>query len=277
MIILGGAGYIGSYLADHFGADVDDPGWYGPAHRAASSRFTHDVIIDLAAYSALRNCDLDPEGAWRVNVERFRHLLTTLRPGQVLVYASSASVYAPGPYPSSEDDPVHPVRMYDLTKVVDDALAQMAIAHGKTVIGLRFGTLAGLSPHTRTDLVVNSMTWDAITDGEVRVANADSRRTLLFLPDLANALENVLSRPQAGVYNLGSTHTTIGEIARDVARQTGAHIIPMEDENPYSFRISSDKFLATFGEYRTADLSTIVADLADGLPTVHRSRRDYLP
>ena len=277
-VVIGGHGYVGSYLSRYLGADVGDLGWYGS--QWCQPRFKpsdYDVIVDLAAYSALRNCDLDPEGAWETNVIRFRTLLEILQPGQTLIYASSASVYKSTGRPSREDDPVHPVRTYDMTKCVDDMLAQLAIAQGKTVIGLRFGTMAGLAPHTRTDLVVNSMTWDAITTGQVRVANADSSRTLLLLPDVAEAISRVISCPHPGIYNLGSIHTTIGHIAEVVAEVTGAEIVPLDDENPYSFRIDSTKFLTTYGNYKRATLPDVIADLADGLPHVHRSRRDILP
>ena len=276
-VVIGGHGYVGSYLSRHLRADVLDLGWYGTNATYPGGAHHYDTVIDLAAYSALRNCDLNPEGAWETNVMRLRNLMEILQPGQTLIYASSASVYKATERPSREDDPVHPVRTYDMTKCVDDMLAQLAIAQGKTVIGLRFGTMAGLAPHTRTDLVVNSMTWDAITTGQVRVANADSLRTLLFLPDMAEAITRVIADPQPGIYNLGSRHVTIGQIAEYVAEATGAEIVRMDDENPYSFRVDSTKFLTTYGNYRTTTLPEVIAELATGLPNVHRSRRDILP
>jgi len=276
-LIVGGNGYIGSYLQTVLDADVADLGWYG-SQRAVATVTGQDYVIWLAAHASSWLCEAKPEVAWSNNVGYLRYMLKALKPGQTLIYASSGSVYGSTDHDATEDETgAVPLNHYDLQKQVCDMVAQHAIAEGKTVIGLRFGTLAGISPHTRTDLMVNAMTWDAMTTRCMSVANRDKRRALLFLPDLGNAVQSILAAPVPGIYNLASINTTVGEVADTVAARLDAQQIDVEMSNPFSFGLSCAKFEATYGPYRTTSLEDVIDGLAAGLPTARRSRRDVLP
>ena len=278
-LVIGGNGYIGSYLKTRFNVDVVDAGWYGSDLGLPWFDFAdYDYVILLAAHASTWLCEAEPNGSWVNNVDEFRHLVEILPVGLPLIYASSGSVYGSTSRNAMEiDTPSTPVAQYDLQKLTVDLVAQHATRAGHNLIGLRFGTVNGISPHTRVDLMVNSMVNSALTDGQITVGNRDKRRALLWLPDLAEAIHKILQRPSPGIYNLASTNITVGDIADSVAAHLDVPTVDAEFTNPFSFGLDCSKFIKTFGDYRVAYQHEVIDDLAAGLRTVRTTRRDELP
>lgn len=269
--ITGASGYVGSYLMEKLdssftsiqGIDQNAHGSSG-ATRYQDTDFTAaDLIIHLAGHSSVKMCDDDPEESWENNVNGFKDLLGRLLPNQWLIYASSGSVYGAMENPATENDvTVDSIKNYDMQKIVGDVLAINSIKQSKKVIGLRFGTVNGVSPNTRFDLLLNAMTKAAIETGEIKVRNPLISRPILFLEDLKNAVQNIIERPTSGIYNLASTHVTVEEAANAVAEATGAKInLETDDATPYDFKLSTEKFEGAFGEYRQSDISKVIQEL----------------
>ena len=278
-LVIGGNGYIGSYLKTRFNVDVVDAGWYGSDIGLPFFDFAdYDFVVMLAAHASTWLCETEPNGSWINNVDEFRHLVNMIPAGLPVIYASSGSVYGSTTRNAMElDTPSGPVAHYDLQKLTIDLIAAHAIRQGHNLIGLRFGTVNGIAPHTRVDLMVNAMVNSAINDGHITVGNHDKRRALLYLPDLAEAIRLILKRPSPGVYNVASTNVAVGEIAQQVADQLGVPIEHAQFSNPFSFGLNCAKFFKTFGDYRTTNTADVIDDLADNLRTVRTTRRDQLP
>lgn len=279
--INGDHGYIGSYLKDAFQAESGaDLCWFddGEAQDFIQSNIDSDVILHFAGHSSEPMCASDPHGAWVNNVEKFRLLLQHLRDDQLLIYASSASVYAANPLPATEQSFTTSSRPYDCTKIVCDAIAQMYINQGKNIVGLRLGTVAGLSRIQRIDTIVNAMTKSALERNAISCVDPDIRRTLLFLPDLAKAVELIIKKPVPGIYNLGSLDTTVGEIATTISTILDTLLVTEHrHSNFYDFHLDCDKFTSTYGDFRVVSLAQTVFHLYDGLPYVNQARRDVVP
>lgn len=280
--ITGNAGYIGTFLSNHLNVtDGCDIGWFseGNGINYQSYNFNdYDFIIHLAGHSSEPMCNLDPDGTWENNVIGFRNILNNLRPDQTLIYASSASVYATKPWNVTEEDFISSSRPYDCSKIICDSLAQMHINQGKSIIGLRFGTVAGLSPIQRIDTIINSMTKTGIEKGNIQCIDPNVRRTMLFLPDMGNAIEKIISSPVSGIYNLGSINTTVGEIGLSISRILNVDIsIESKNNNFYDFHLSTEKFEQTYGNYRSSTLNSIVLELASKLNSSSQGRRDAIP
>lgn len=278
-LVIGGNGYIGSYLKTRLNVDVVDAGWYGSDLGLPWFDFAdYDYVVLLAAHASTWLCETEPNGSWVNNVDEFRHLLDMLPVGLPLIYASSGSVYGlTGRNAMEIDTPSTPVAHYDLQKLTIDLIAQHAIRAGHRLVGLRFGTVNGIAPHTRVDLMVNAMVNTALTEGKITVGNRDKRRALLWLPDLAEAIYNIIKRPSPGVYNLASTNITVGDIADAVAAHLDVPTTDAQFTNPFSFGLDCSKFIKTFGDYRITHQHEVIDDLAAGLRTVRTTRRDELP
>src|SRR5687768_16156711 len=119
VLITGGAGYVGVVVtgalltAGHEVTVLDtlDNGGQGLLSYASSPRFcfvrgdvrderairaalnAQDAVIHLAAIVGFGACSADPQRAEAINVEGTRALLGARAPGQLLLYASTGSVY----------------------------------------------------------------------------------------------------------------------------------------------------------------------------------------
>lgn len=281
--INGNRGYIGSYLKDVFKTDHGtDLCWFDKGRPQDIQDFSWletgpeiDVILHFAGYSSEPMCTADQVEAWDNNVEKFRMMIEDMSDDKLLIYASSASVYAQIPEPATEQSATSSIRPYDCTKVVCDTLAEMYINQGKKIVGLRLGTVAGLSRIQRIDTIVNAMTKSALDRRVVSCVDPEVRRSILFLPDLAKAIQLIINNPVPGIYNLGSLDTTVGEIAETISTSLDAGLI-VDDRrsNFYDFHLNCDKFISQYGDFRETSLGETVFNLYDGLPYVKQGRRD---
>lgn len=270
ILLTGSSGFLGSRMKiftqnagfDLTTCDIRDPNQPISYENSSISKF--DCIIHLAAHSSVSHCEQDPQGAWQNNVVNFKNLLGRLKSNQVLIYASSASVYGTNSGISDESSTLRmPAKQYDLTKILGDLLAENSISNNKNVIGLRFGTLSGSSPNLNTKVVTAAMTDSAIKTGEIYCINPEVRRGLLFLEDLERALLLMMKNPISGIYNLNSINSTIGSIAEKIASPINAKINLMQDllSKYYDFHMSSNKFISTYGEFRSQSFEENIAEV----------------
>ena len=186
--ILGGAGFIGSHLANHLvriGHEVDviDSGYavYGTALTAARSSMlaevgifvdpldlstvspldlkvrlaASDVVVHLAAWPGVRQSVVDPFGYTRNNVFAFANVLEATRLlGVPLLYASSSSIYGDkaisGACRESDADGYGLKSHYSMTKWIDEELTTLRPPGSPPAVGMRFFTVFG--PWGRPDM-----------------------------------------------------------------------------------------------------------------------------
>jgi nucleoside-diphosphate-sugar epimerase len=124
------------------------------------------------------------------------------------IYASTCSVYGVGSEALDETAPLNPVSLYARTKISsEESIMAIADSSFKPVI-MRMSTLYGWSPRMRFDLVVNTMTMSAYTEGKITVFGGNQWRPLLSLEDASEAylkvLESDLNMTGGRIYNVGS-------------------------------------------------------------------------
>jgi nucleoside-diphosphate-sugar epimerase len=90
------------------------------------------------------------------------------------------------------------------------------------------------------------MTIQALTRGEMTVFGGDQVRPNIHIEDVADVYLHFLARPDlTGIYNAGFENLSIRQIAELVARQVSARITVSPSQDPRSYRLNSDKLLAT--------------------------------
>jgi nucleoside-diphosphate-sugar epimerase len=254
ILIIGGEGYVGSYLVTHLTSNSLDVYTFG--NRAIDyntlskeylSQFTH--IILLAGHSSVQCCAGPLESPWKNNVRNFNNLVHKTDNTQTIIYASSASVYGSKDVKRlyTEDEiSIDYVNNYDLTKVNLDLIALKYINEGRKIIGLRFGTVNGGSPVIRRDLMINSMVYSAITEGHIIITNKHIKRPILSVRDLSRAVASIVKNDTSpNIFNLATFNSTVDEISRIVNEYTKVDIIDKGDTTgSYNFAIDNTKFKA---------------------------------
>lgn len=278
-LLLGSNGYIGSCFNSQSTADITAVDLClfdrnlglstGENYHNYCDLHLHkfDVIICLAGHSSVPMCENSPDRSWTNNVEYFRHLCHRLSRDQKLIYASSASVYGATPGLSYETSQINfnVINHYDLQKITIDLIANKFIAEGKNIVGLRFGTVNGVSKNTRGDLIINAMTRSALTQGKIFVKNPQIRRAILGINDLCRALNQLITQTvPCGQYNMASFNTSVEAIAVKVAEVTGAEIKNMgNDAQSYDFELNTDKFCQSLSFTFTDTLDSLIKDLVN--------------
>lgn len=271
ILLLGGNGYIGSafyQVVEHEIHSVDlclfknNLGYSDGQNFDSVDISQSDVIVCLAGHSSVPMCEHSPSRSWTNNVQYFRNLCERLGSHQKLIYASSASVYgsADGMSYETSDINFNVLNHYDLQKITVDLIANKYISEGKNIVGLRFGTVNGASPNTRSDLMINSMVKSALATGKVNAKNLHVRRAILGINDVANAINLLVDTDvQPGQYNLASFNSTVGDIARLVADITNSELVCHPDDRlSYDFELNTDKFQnATNFEFKDTKESLI--------------------
>jgi len=218
--------------------DVTIPG------RLAEEVAKHDAVVHLAALVGFPLCDAEPLMAEEVNVVGTQNLVDAMRPDQLLVYASTGSVYGRIDGVCTEDRPTAPLTRYGRTK-----LAAERIAIGFGGVSLRFATLYGVSPCMRFDLLVNAFVYRAIHIGWMVLYQGDDRRSFLDVVDAAHAYRFAIEHygDMAGrVFNIGDPelNLTKREIAQAVAERFPMRIVNEEvatDPDQRNYEVSFDK------------------------------------
>jgi UDP-glucose 4-epimerase len=173
LLVTGGAGYIGSIVAQQLIARGDDVTVLDSlyrGHRAAvpeGAAFVEADLLDAAAVDAafagagfegvvhfaalslVGESVEHPERYWRGNVVGALNLLDAIRAHEVprLVFSSTAATYGePAVELITEDTPNAPVNAYGNSKLtIDRMLADEARAHGLAAVSLRYFNVAGAS------------------------------------------------------------------------------------------------------------------------------------
>jgi nucleoside-diphosphate-sugar epimerase len=222
-------------------------------------------------------CDGPILSSWSNNVNNFIDLVNKLDKSQTLIYASSGSVYGSSNTVSLEDAPLKfkPINNYDLTKYSLDIHAEKFIRNGYTIIGLRFGTVNGWSPHTREELMINAMTKKARSDGEILINNKTITRPILGIGDIPRAIKEIIDKPVTGVYNIASFADTVENISGYVSNLLHAKVQEtINVSGVYDFVMNTDKFKSTYNFEFKESINTIIDELSNNFENTEFSNRN---
>lgn len=240
-ILIIGKGYIGSYLNGH----LLRHNWYVDTvckNTNISKQLinTYDAIIYLGVGSRrIKN-----------NMSDFKYLLSILEENQKLIYASSSCVYGTN-FNCTEESPLETTTHYDASKALMDKWVLEELASSKKQIyGLRLGTVNGVSPKMRNDLMLNSMVNEINQNQKYYISSPDTQRPLLGINDLGRGIQEILDDKESryGIYNMASFQTCVSDLSVVVNKVTGIDAIPMGNmvNSTYNFSINCEKFCKAF-------------------------------
>ncbi len=261
VLITGGAGFIGSHLAERLLQD----GWSvvvmdnfdsfydpsikranvaaaigNPAYRLVEADIRDDaaldavlgadpveVVVHLAARAGVRPSIADPVLYTSVNLDGTTRLLEACRKNDVprFVFGSSSSVYGNNrKVPFSEDDPVdRPISPYAATKKAGEVLCH---AHhhlyGMGVACLRFFTVYG--PRQRPEMAIHKFARLLADDGVIeQYGDGRSARDYTYVSDIVEGIVQAMERCSGyHIWNLGGSKTIeLGQLVEKIASKLG--------------------------------------------------------
>src|SRR5215218_1644904 len=284
ILVTGGAGYIGSLLVRELLAlgeivRVVDTHWFGSSFDAhenlevvkADLRYGDpaSLLEGVSAVIHLAGLSNDPTADFAPDLNSESNVLATRRLAQAVaeraqleqreirfLFASTCSVY----YTSSvagdvnveqmtEELPVAPTANYSKTKrLAEIELLRVAEQHPlfcPTIV--RKGTIFGLAPRMRFDLVVNAFVMEAWRQGRIPIwGSGEVWRPFLHVRDAVDAYIHLLSAPvekiRAEAFNLLHKNYRILELAHWVTeileQNHGVEVYVKRDRSKGEFRRS---------------------------------------
>ncbi len=206
------------------------------------------AIIHLSSVANDPCGDLDPKMTWEISCLATMQLADRAIRGGIerFIYASSGSVYGLKEEPQvTEDLELKPISEYNKTKMVAERVL-LSYADKMLVQIIRPATVCGYSPRMRLDVSVNMLTMQALTREHITVFGGKQIRPNIHIDDITDVYLFMLDHPEhCGIYNAGFENITIMEIAERVTDHAPARITVTESNDPRSYRVNSDKLLAT--------------------------------
>ena len=207
-----------------------------------------DCIIHLSSIANDPCGDLNPKLTWEVSALATMLLADKARRMGVkrFIYASSGSVYGVKQEAQvTEDLELKPISEYNKTKMVGERVL-LSYRDDMVVQIVRPATVCGYSPRMRLDVSVNLLTMQALSKGRITVFGGDQVRPNIHIDDITDVYLHLIDHPEVtGVYNAGFENISIMDIARSVTKFIPVEIAVTESNDPRSYRINSDKLLAT--------------------------------
>ena len=268
VLITGGAGYLGSVLsqkllAKGYNVRVMDALWYGNESiedlkknenfelikedirnlvPTVKAMIDVDAVIHLASIVGMPASSIEPRTSEEINYLATKNIaeLCQLHDIETYIFSSTCSVYGYQPNKIiNEKSHVAPLDFYAKQKYLSER-ATGWLNRSPTIY--RFGTLFGLSPRMRFDLVINLFVAQALTDGKITVFGGKQERPFLHVSDAADSLIFGIEKNITGTYNVISENMTILQAAERIKKIIGCEIeISAENEDNRSYRVSAEK------------------------------------
>ena len=245
--------------------------------KAVTKALKHvDSVVHLAAIVGDGACAKDPALTLETNYEATVRLTKLSRAGGVsrFVFASTCSVYGQAEIADELTRP-RPLSLYATTKLDAEKQVLVATDKGFHSTALRLGTLFGLSPRPRFDLIANLLAAQAVTDGRIRIDGRTRMRPFLHVDDAARAFVSVLEAPVSTVsgelFCVGGSELNcqLGELA-DRIRQFLPDIKvdqrAVEDRRSYDINFAKISHVLGFtpGRSLRSGIAEIIAAISDG-------------
>ncbi len=216
-----------------------------------------DCITHLSSIANDPCGDLNPQLTWEVSALATMQLADKAKRMGIkrFIYASSGSVYGvKEELQVTEELELKPISEYNKTKMVGERVL-LSYQDDMVVQIVRPATVCGYSPRMRLDVSVNLLTMQALSKGKITVFGGDQVRPNIHIDDIADLYLHLIDHPEVtGIYNAGFENISIMDIAKLVTQYVPVEITVIPSNDPRSYRINSDKLLATgFKPKKTVD------------------------
>lgn len=198
------------------------------------------------------------------------------------IFASSCSVYGQNDDEVNEQSALKPVSLYARCKIQsEEAILGFSSSYFCPTI-LRLATVHGRSHRQRFDLVVNLLAIKALAEKKIQIFGGEQWRPFVSVNDICSGIITVLHsschKVKNQIFNLGDSRENfqllkIGMIIKNVIPDVTVEILK-EQEDQRNYRVSFEKIKRHLGfaaEYKVADT---IKDMAKAY-NAEKLFRDY--
>jgi nucleoside-diphosphate-sugar epimerase len=285
VLIVGGAGYVGSPLVYRMWRDGHDVtvldlmlfGSESLVPLLGQPRFTlvagdlrdetilneivpgQDAIVLLGAIVGEAASNRDTDETFSTNLRGAEAVTDAARRHGVprFVFVSTCSNYGVSDTDGlvREDAPLMPISPYSESKVLAEKSILSTADSGFHPTVLRLSTAFGISPRMRFDLLVSDFTLAAVRNGEIEIYGEQFWRPFIHVSDIANAINTVLEAEPGAVsgevFNVGANDNnqqklSLGHAVQAVLPDTKLTLVE-RTEDPRSYRVDFSKIETALG------------------------------
>lgn len=212
------------------------------------------AVVHLAALVGEPACKKNPEVTKQINLEATKKLARIAQKEKVkrFIFSSTCSNYGISSIDeeATEVSQLNPLSLYAETKIAAEnfLLSQENTDFHPTI--LRLGTICGLSPRMRFNLMVNEFAREAVFNGKIEIRNENAWRPFLHVQDAAYAIETVISSPiskiNKQIYNVVSENIQKKNLVSYVRKKNKKIAITIEKggkDDKRDYRVSAKKIL----------------------------------
>ena len=206
-----------------------------------------DVVIHLAALVGYPICREKGElESYEVNTLATKNIVDNLQDNQYLLFGSTGSNYGEVLEICTEETPLNPLSIYGRTKTE----AEKLVMSRENSTAFRFATAFGVSPRLRLDLLVNDLTYKAVTQKYAIIYESHFLRTFIHVDDLTDSFLfaiNNMKEMKNNVYNVGSnsmnyTKKQVCELIKEQIPDVYFHYADIgEDADKRNYQVSYEK------------------------------------
>jgi len=229
-----------------------------------------DVIIPAAGPVGYPKSSFYKVNTWALNHATIVDMLLDIRNlNKRVIYLNSNSGYGIRPGEQiTEDMPLNPISEYGRSKV-----AAEAVVLSESQVSLRLGTVAGVSPCMRLDLLTNDFVFRAVKDNVITIFQGAASRNIVGIKDVSKAVmfgidnfEQMRGRP----FNVGEINITKLELAKKISEYTGCHVVEAEfaaDKDKRDYKIDCQA-IKDLGFNFDQDLDSLIQQLIKFYSTI---------
>ncbi|MCX6137195.1 MAG: GDP-mannose 4,6-dehydratase [Ignavibacteriales bacterium] len=253
ILVTGGAGFIGSNVADAFIAEghtvsiVDDLSSGKRENVNSKAHFYHydiqdpamelifekekiDVVCHHAAQMDVRKSVADPKFDASVNILGMLNLMELgikHKIKKVQFSSTGGAIYGEQDYfPADEQHPLRPLSPYGITKLATEKyLFYYQATYGIEHVILRYANIYGPRQNPHGEAGVVAIFASKMLKGEQPVINGDGKQTrdYVFVGDVVRANLLALRYPESGIFNIGTgIETDVNELFHHIKTWTGS-------------------------------------------------------